>query len=382
MKDLGNALGLYVHWPYCARICPYCDFNVYRPKGEEDLLFGSILANLEQWREMTGPSALASIHFGGGTPSLMTARQIGAFLERAEALWGFETGIEIGLEANPNDAAAFPDLAAAGIERVSLGVQSFDNSALKQLGRDHDAEMARASISAAQHAFSRLSIDMIYARAGQGLDDWRAELGAALELGLDHISPYQLTIEAGTAFGKRAERGETLAAPPDFAADLFELTQDMCADAGLPAYEISNHARSVAHQSRHNRIYWEGGDWIGAGPGAHGRIGRASTGGRVATSTLRRPREYAKAVSDGTGRAIELERLDASQEAVERILMGMRLTDGLDLAHLNACTGQSVDPDGLARMTAEGFVEQSGTRVRLTPQGRLLADGVSARLVP
>jgi len=378
----GDALGLYVHWPYCARICPYCDFNVYRPKGEEAALLTAILDDMAHWRARTGPRALASLHFGGGTPSLMTPDQLEAVIARADDLWGFATGAEIGLEANPKDIDGFAGMAGAGINRLSLGVQSFDDDALASLGRDHDASLARRAIEAAQHAFPRVSLDMIYARAGQTAAQWETELDEALATGVGHISPYQLTIEPGTAFGKRAGRGERLAAVPDFAADLYELTEALCSAAGLTGYEISNHARSRADQSVHNRIYWEGGDWMGVGPGAHGRIGRAASGGRAGTEAARRPSDYVKAVSEtGCGIADE-EALGAADEIAERILMGMRLADGLDLAHLRAATGGTVDADGLERMIAQGFVAREGDRIRLTQEGRLLADGVSAELVP
>lgn len=379
---LGDALGLYVHWPYCARICPYCDFNVYRPKGEETALLAAILDDMAHWRERTGPRPLASLHFGGGTPSLMTPDQLDAVIAQADRLWGFATGAEIGLEANPKDIDGFAGMAGAGINRLSLGVQSFDDAALVGLGRDHDASLARRAIDAAQRAFPRVSLDMIYARAGQTAAQWEAELGEALATGVGHVSPYQLTIEPDTAFGKRAGRGERLAAVPDFAADLYELTEALCSAAGLSGYEISNHARSIADRSVHNRIYWEGGDWIGVGPGAHGRMGRAAAAGRAGTEAVRRPSDYVKAVAQtGTGIAEE-EALSPDDEIAERILMGMRLADGLDLAHLQAATGGSVDQDGLARMMAQGFVSQEGDRIRLTREGRLLADGVSAELVP
>lgn len=379
---LGDALGLYVHWPYCARICPYCDFNVYRPKGEEAALLAALLDDMAYWRERTGARALTSLHFGGGTPSLMTPDQLEAVIVRADELWGLETGAEIGLEANPKDIDGFAGMAAAGINRLSLGVQSFDNAALASLGRDHDASLARRAIAAAQRAFPRVSLDMIYARAGQTAAQWEAELGEALETGVGHVSPYQLTIEPGTAFGKRAGRGERLAAVPDFAADLYELTEALCSAAGLTGYEISNHARSPADQSVHNRIYWEGGDWIGVGPGAHGRIGRAASGGRAGTEAVRRPADYVKAVAETGSGIAEEEALGREDELAERILMGLRLADGLDLAQLRAATGGTVDADGLARMIAQGFVARDGDRIRLTREGRLLADGVSAELVP
>nr|WP_238934467.1 radical SAM family heme chaperone HemW [Maricaulis parjimensis] len=370
-------MGLYVHWPYCARICPYCDFNVYRPRNDGEALLEAILQDMAVWRERTGPRPLVSLHFGGGTPSLMTQAKLSRVIETADRLWGLASGAEIGLEANPKDQAGFADMAAAGINRLSLGVQSFDDEALVSLGRDHDAKMGQASIDAAQSAFARVSLDLIYARAGQSATDWEGELSIALASGVGHLSPYQLTIEPATAFGKRVERGETLAVNDDAGADLYELTQSLCEAAGFPAYEISNHARSVADQSVHNRLYWAGGDWIGVGPGAHGRLGRASAGGRISSEALRRPDAYATGPQrhEETG-------LSAHEEAAERVLMGLRVSEGLDRRVLRAATGLDVDLSGLERMQAQGLVRTQGDHVALSGDGRLLADGVSGELVP
>jgi putative oxygen-independent coproporphyrinogen III oxidase len=377
LTDPADALGLYVHWPYCARICPYCDFNVYRPRGDDDALLAAILDDMAAWRARTGPRSLVSLHFGGGTPSLMTPGQLEQVIETADRLWGLETGAEIGLEANPKDQDGFAGMASAGINRLSLGVQSFDDAALVALGRDHDARTGEASIEAAQSVFDRVSLDLIYARAGQTEAHWEKELLKALASGVSHLSPYQLTIEPATAFGKRASRGEELSVTEDLGADLFDLTQSVCEAAGYPAYEISNHARSAGDRSVHNTLYWAGGDWIGVGPGAHGRLGRSTDAGRIASEALRRPADY---------RAWPVRHeescLSPADDVAERILMGMRVVEGLDLSRLEAATGMNVDTDGLARMMAQGFVEQNGSRIRLTRNGRLLADGVSGELVP
>tara|TARA_R110000868_G_scaffold45045_3_gene149871 strand:+ start:9714 stop:10862 length:1149 start_codon:yes stop_codon:yes gene_type:complete len=382
MTSLATGLGLYIHWPFCARICPYCDFNVYRPKGQEDALLAAILTDMQAWREMTGPRRLATIHFGGGTPSLLTGSQIGRLLEQAEALWGFEPGIEIGLEANPADRERYAEQAAAGINRLSVGVQSLDDAALKMLGRDHDSAGARAAIDAALAACERVSVDMIYALSGQTIEGWEAELKTVIGFGAGHISPYQLTIETGTAFGKRTQRGEQLDSPVDLAADLYELTQEICAAAGLAAYEISNHARTVADQSRHNRLYWEGGDWIGIGPGAHGRLGSASSGGRLASIAQLRPKSYIDGVALSGHGLVSRETLSSDEERAERILMGMRLAEGLDLQHLEAMTGHSIDTEALERLISQSLVERAGARVRLSPAGRIFADRISGELVP
>ena len=232
LTDPADALGLYVHWPYCARICPYCDFNVYRPRGDDDALLAAILDDMAAWRARTGPRSLVSLHFGGGTPSLMTPGQLEQVIETADRLWGLETGAEIGLEANPKDQDGFAGMASAGINRLSLGVQSFDDAALVALGRDHDARTGEASIEAAQSVFDRVSLDLIYARAGQTEAHWEKELLKALASGVSHLSPYQLTIEPATAFGKRASRGEELSVTEDLGADLFDLTHSVCEAAG------------------------------------------------------------------------------------------------------------------------------------------------------
>ncbi|WP_417490239.1 radical SAM family heme chaperone HemW [Maricaulis sp.] len=382
MTALADALGLYVHWPYCARICPYCDFNVYRPRGQDDALLDAILADMTGWRQRTGARPLASIHFGGGTPSLMTGARINRLIEHADQLWGFEDGAEIGLEANPNNIDNFADIIAAGVNRLSVGVQSLEDAALSQLGRDHDGALARRAIERAMSLCDRVSIDMIYARAGQTAASWEAELREILAFGASHLSPYQLTIEAKTAFGRRASRGEQLDSPVELAADLFDLTHDICDAHGLPAYEISNHARTVQDQSRHNRLYWEGGDWIGVGPGAHGRIGSAAGTGRLACEARAQPKAYIDAVAGAGSGLGATEQLSASDERAERILMGMRLDDGLDLEVLQRKTGLTIDIDALDRLGAQGLVEQRGARVRLLPAGRIFADRISGELVP
>ncbi|MEQ8404616.1 MAG: radical SAM family heme chaperone HemW [Oceanicaulis sp.] len=377
-----DRLGLYIHWPYCVRICPYCDFNVYKaanPDGEA--LFEAMLADLERWRDLAGPRPLASVHFGGGTPSLMRPAQVAALLEAAGRLFGFAPDAEIGLEANPKEAAAFAGLAAAGVERLSLGVQAFNDADLRRLGRDHGADEARRAIGAAQAAFARVSIDMIYAREGQSLEAWRSELEEAFALGLDHLSLYQLTIEPGTAFERQARRGALRPPGEDQAADLFDLTQDMTEAAGLPAYEISNHARSRAAQSAHNRLYWEGADWIGIGPGAHSRLGRADQGGRTGYTAALKPADYIKGAASGSTHAAEP--LSAREEAVERILMGIRLLDdGLDGARVERITGHSPDAEARDRLARQGLVSIEHDRIRLTRAGRIYGDAIAEALVP
>lgn len=382
MNPAPARLGLYVHWPYCARICPYCDFNVYKAAhAQPEALLAAMLDDLTHWRERQGPRTIHSVHFGGGTPSLMEPAAIAAILERADALFGLEPGCEIGLEANPMEHERFPGIAAAGVERMSLGVQALDDASLKRLGRDHDARTGLQALESAQTLFSRVSLDLIYARENQTPDDWRTELETALGFGTGHMSLYQLTIEPGTAFERKLKRGALTPPSDDAAADMYALTQSVCAQAGLPSYEISNHARSRSDQSVHNRLYWEGEDWIGIGPGAHSRTGAFNAGGREGAAAQLRPDAYIKGVVTGDGH--ERERLDAEAELTERLLMGIRLTqEGLDIDRLCALTGLSPDPKGLKRMIDQRLIRQTASQLMLTDHGRAFADHVAAALIP
>ena len=311
----------------------------------------------------------------------MTAAAIGAVIEKADALFGLAPGAEIGLEANPAERDRLPDIASAGIERLSLGVQALDDASLKALGRDHDAAAGLEAIEIAQARFDRVSFDLIYARQGQSQDDWARELTQAIGFNAGHLSLYQLTIEPGTAFQRRRDRGDLVPPDDDYAAALFELTQDITEAAGLPAYEVSNHARTPADQSAHNRLYWRGADWIGVGPGAHSRIGRADKAGRISASALRRPTDYISGVS--RGQAHQIETLSAREEAVERVLMGLRLLeDGLHTATTRIITGTDMDPDRICALVGEGVVTVQDEVIRLTRKGRVFADYAAQRLAP
>ena len=290
--DPGSAVGLYVHWPYCARICPYCDFNVLRDRGrgeEQRALKDAILADLRRHRELTGPRELVSIFLGGGTPSLMDPDWAGEMIALCQALWTPLADLEITLEANPTDAEAgrFAGFAAAGVQRLSLGVQALDDASLTLLGRNHGADEARRAAALGARVFPRLSLDLIYARPGQTPDAWRAELAETLALGAEHLSPYQLTIEAGTAFDRAVKRGTLVPPAEHLAAELFDVTQETLTAAGFTAYEVSNQARGQAARSRHNLVYWTGADYVGVGPGAHGRL--TLDGARTATFSQARP---------------------------------------------------------------------------------------------
>lgn len=370
--------GLYIHWPYCTRICPYCDFNVYAAKERDSApLMAAMMADLEaQRRRLPDHPALESVFFGGGTPSLLSAAQIGALLDKVNDTFGISPGAEITLEANPNDVlrADPKSWAASGINRLSVGIQSLRDEALKFLGRDHDGTQARRAIETTQAVFDNHSLDLIYARPGQSLQDWDAELSEVLSLGAPHLSLYELTIEARTAFGHRATRGELVPMQDDDQADLYELTQTRCEAAGLPAYEVSNHARAPAFESRHNHIYWASGDWLGIGPGAHGRI--SVNGARIATEAPRRPSEYE------THPAPAETRLSRTDTAREFIPMALRPVIGLDLKRFERVVGTTPAPAVLDDLAANGLASIEGDRLRLTVAGRLMADHIAGLLTP
>jgi oxygen-independent coproporphyrinogen-3 oxidase len=379
-----RGFGVYVHWPYCARICPYCDFNVYAAKARDtDPLFRAILQDLAGWRERTGERQVASIFLGGGTPSLMTGEQVAGVIAQVDRLWGLKSGAEITLEANPDDAARFGDFAAAGVNRLSLGVQSLDDARLKFLGRMHSAEEALRALEAAQGKFRSVSVDLIYSLPGQTEADWRAELSRTLALGADHLSLYELTIEPGAAFAFAVKRKEWTPLDDDRSAGLYEATQAMTAAAGFDGYEISNHARGAEHQSVHNRIYWSSGDWVGVGPGAHGRLtlGKEPNGfERWAIEAAEKPAEYLRQVTtQGVGWAMA-ETLAPLADARERVAMGLRVEEGF-ARELVEELGLALDEARVAELVGEGLLV-AGERVALTPEGRLLADRIAGEIAP
>ncbi len=377
-----SSLALYVHWPYCSRICPYCDFNVVRDRGraeEQAALVEAVLADLQAQASLTGPRQLASIFFGGGTPSLMDPAAVAAVIDRARALFPPAGDIEISLEANPTDAEAdrFAALAAAGINRLSMGVQALDDASLAFLGRNHSAAEARRAVAVAARAFPRLSIDLIYARPGQTIEGWTAELTEALDLGFEHVSPYQLTIELETAFGRAFRRGTLSPPDEDLAAALYETTQTMLEAAGFEAYEVSNHARGVAARSAHNLHVWRGGDYLGVGPGAHGRL--TLEGARTATVAHRGIADYVSGVAAGTPWS-ERTALSQAEAAEERVLLGLRTVEGAALADLETL-GRRPGRSPLADLLADGFLARAGYRVAATTRGRPVLDGVLKALL-
>ena len=381
--------GLYVHWPYCEAICPYCDFNVRRQQAIDTARWrAAFAADIAQAAQSFGPERppLTSIYFGGGTPALMPPELVAGVIDIARQTFALADNAEITVEANPTatEADRFQAFLDAGVNRLSLGIQSLRDDALIFLGRRHSVAEATAALARALAVFPRVTFDMIYARPGQDLADWRKELGEALALASDggHLSHYQLTIENGTPFGKRAQKGEALAADEDRAADLFALTQDMGAAAGLPAYEVSNHARP-GEESWHNRVYWRYGPYIGTGPGAHGRLPGPT--GRTATEAIRDHARWLAAVEQ-SGHGIDArENLSRRIQAEELLFMGLRLSEGVPAARFHAVTGWTLAealPDAaLTPLIGEGLIDRDGEGLRLTAQGRPVLNAVVAALI-
>jgi len=374
-------LALYVHWPFCVSKCPYCDFNSHvRAEIDQQAWRDALIADLRHEAAVLPGRKLTSIFFGGGTPSLMPPATVAALLAEAERLWGFEPGIEITLEANPSsvEAARFADLAAAGVNRVSLGLQALDDTTLRFLGRAHDVAEGLAALDTAQGVFGRVSFDLIYARPGQSLANWQTELTRALAFGTEHLSLYQLTIEPGTRFATDFAAGRLALPDPDRAADLFELTRETTARAGLPAYEVSNHARPGA-ESRHNLIYWRYQDYAGIGPGAHGR--RAG----VATQRRRKPENWLAAIARN-GHGIEREdALAPTERAIEAVLMGLRLAEGIDLDRI-ATLGQRplsdlIDEAAIERLAKQGLLVRNGPRLAATDAGMPVLNAILGEIV-
>ena len=378
---MAEPLALYVHWPFCVSKCPYCDFNSHvRESVDQQVWRAALLADLRHEAGLLPGRRVSSIFFGGGTPSLMPPATVAAVIAEAEALWGLAEDCEITLEANPNsvEVAAFADLAAAGVNRVSIGVQSFDPQVLEFLGRAHSGDEARRAIAAAQTYFDRASFDLIYARPGQALGDWEKELGDALAFGTGHLSLYQLTIEPGTRFARLAVKGELVIPDGDAAADLFDATQALTRAAGLPRYEVSNHARP-GEESRHNLTYWRYGDYAGVGPGAHGRRLRQ------ATERHKKPENFIAAVErNGHGMKVEND-LPAQERATEAMLMGLRLSEGVDLARVEMRSGLGraafVDGDAVARLGGIGLMRAEGDRLVVSDEGILLLDSILSEVV-
>ena len=372
-------LAIYVHWPYCARICPYCDFNVYKQRADSGLV-EAIRADLIAWRDWSGAREIISVHFGGGTPSLMQGEDIGAVLKQIDDLWGLPDGAEIGLEANPNNAAIekLDAFKAGGISSLSLGVQSFHDPALKQLGRDHDGRAAEQAITAALSRFRSISADLIFGWHGQTDDLLAADLDRLLSFDLPHISAYQLTIEDGTAFAKAEARGKTQAVDNDRSADFYEYVSEHLSHSGYEQYEVSNYARA-GHRSRHNMAYWQGHDYVGVGPGAHGRM--TVDGIRYASIAALRPKDYADHVSEqGQGFAAQ-EALSAQDWRDEYLLMGLRIKEGLSETKLNMIYSDEELIRRVDIFTDDGYLQRSGDRIFVTKKGRSLLNHITEKLL-
>jgi oxygen-independent coproporphyrinogen-3 oxidase len=374
--------GLYVHWPFCLSKCPYCDFNSHvRPQPiDEGRFLDAYRRELAHRAALTRGRTVSSIFFGGGTPSLMKAATVAAILDAAAGHWSIAPQAEITIEANPTsvEAERFRGFRAAGINRVSLGVQALNDADLKALGRTHTAAEAMAAVEIAASIFERYSFDLIYARSGQTVKEWRRELQAAILRARDHLSLYQLTIEPETMFERLRDGGKLTLPDVDLARDLWDATQETTAKAGLPAYEISNHARPGA-ESRHNLTYWRYGEYAGVGPGAHGRI--LAPDGRRAQATERHPEMWLTAVeSDGHG-LVEDEFLSAEEQGDEFLLMGLRLAEGIEPTAFQAMSGRCIDPRRLASLLADGMVEYTPHgRIRVSAEGFPVLDAVVADL--
>ena len=377
-----SGFGIYVHWPFCAAKCPYCDFNSHvRARIDEDAWTDAIMRELEhvaQWQGDAKP-IVETIFFGGGTPSLMSGKAVGAAIDKIARLWRMANDVEITLESNPAsaDAERFRDYRLGGVNRVSLGVQALNDKDLKMLGRLHDVAEAKAALGMAMTTFDRVSLDLIYARPDQTAQQWRDELKEALAFGTDHLSLYQLTIEPATPFATLARTGALTPLDDDNAATLYEITQEMTEAAGRPAYEISNHAKP-GEESRHNLLYWRYGAYAGVGPGAHGRLDIG--GKRIATMTEKLPERWQQAVSRRGHGIVEESDVSNGDAAREHLLMNLRLTEGIDLAAYKARWNTTPDTARVAELSEQGFLKTENGRLIATPQGRLVLNRLIAEI--
>lgn len=376
-----GGFGLYLHWPFCAAKCPYCDFNSHVSREiDQKRWLRAYLSELDRYAAELPERVLTSVFFGGGTPSLMDPEVVHGVLDRIRQLWPQANDLEVTLEANPGsvEAGRFHDYAQAGVSRVSMGIQALNDRDLKRLGRIHSVEEARAAFDIARNQFERVSFDLIYARQDQTLEDWRAELKEALNMAIDHLSLYQLTIEQGTAFGDRYDRGLLRGLPEDdTSADMYAATQEICAAAGMEAYEVSNHAKPGA-ESRHNLIYWRYGDFIGIGPGAHGRI--TVDGQRMATDAERTPGKWLHAV-EGLAPLETRHPIDPLDQAGEYLMMGLRVSDGLDKSRYENMAGQPLNADKLRYLTEIGMIRETRHSVQVTEEGRMVLNAIIKELL-
>lgn len=379
VNKAGDDLAVYIHWPYCARICPYCDFNIYKARPDEGLV-QAICTDLAYWRNWGGPRRVSSIHFGGGTPSLLQPQDIAQIVSQIRALWDVTQDCEIALEANPADVnfACWTQYVQAGINRISLGVQSFDDAGLKFLGRDHSAAQAKAALRGAVNIVPNVSADLIYGWSGQDDAGLMRDLEILLQSGIGHISAYQLTVEAGTAFDRAERRGDMKAVESDISAAFYELVRDALKAAGFIHYEVSNFAKP--HQSsQHNLAYWQGRDYVGVGPGAHGRM---TIGGvRYASISVLRPDDYQRHIA-AQGHGMETQTpLNRQSWGEEYVLMGLRIETGISLSYYAKITGRPLAPDNMNLLIREGLLRRQDDRLAATDQGRLLLNKVTEALL-
>lgn len=376
-----GGFGLYLHWPFCQAKCPYCDFNSHVSRSiDQKRWLNAYLSELDRYAAEVPNRVLTSVFFGGGTPSLMEPFVVHAILDRIRQLWPQANDMEVTLEANPGsvEAGRFRDYAQAGVNRVSMGIQALNDADLKRLGRLHSVAEAKAAFDVARAQFDRVSFDLIYARQNQTLPDWQAELSEALSMAIDHLSLYQLTIEQGTAFGDRYTLGTLRGLPEDdLAADMYLATQELCTQAGLEAYEVSNHAKPGA-ESRHNLIYWRYGDYVGIGPGAHGRL--TLGGQKFATETELTPGKWLHAIEANTP-AETRNAVALRDQANEYLMMGLRITGGLDAERFSRLSGQPLNDEKLRYLTDIGMVTQQGNQLCVTQNGRMVLNSVIKELL-
>ncbi|WP_415405130.1 radical SAM family heme chaperone HemW [Tateyamaria sp. SN3-11] len=372
-----GGFGLYIHWPFCAAKCPYCDFNSHVTRTvDHDQWRDALVSEIAKAGQQTQGRVLQSVFFGGGTPSLMAPSTVDAIMRTVERTWPTANDLEVTLEANPTsvEAARFADFRTAGVNRVSMGIQALNDTDLKALGRMHTAAEGLAAFDIARNTFERVSFDLMYGRQNQSLSQWETELQQALSLGLDHVSLYQLTIEAGTAFGDRYAVGALRGLPDDdLSADMYAITQDICSAFSMPRYEVSNHAKDGA-ESRHNLIYWRYGDYIGIGPGAHGRV--TLDGTRYATEQARMPAAWLTKDNRETREA-----LSGQDQAVEFLMMGLRVSQGIDLKRYSDLAGRPVSVARIDELVDLEMITVAGSQMTLTDQGFTLLNGVLRTLL-
>ena len=376
-----GGFGIYVHWPFCLSKCPYCDFNSHVVANVDQTQWAvALVRELTYMRDITGPRRVSSIFFGGGTPSLMEVSTVEAVIGAIQRLWHVDNDVEISLEANPTsvEATRFYGYRAAGVNRLSLGVQSLDDKELKFLGRLHTADEALKAIGLARDIFPRLSFDLIYARPGQTREAWSRELKLALAHAVDHLSLYQLTIEDGTAFAKLYEKGSFKLPDEDAAVDLYKLTGEICSAHGLSAYEVSNYAKAE-QECRHNLVYWRYGDYVGVGPGAHGRL--TTDKGRIATAALKAPGAWLASVEAKDHGLETREFVSATEQGDEMMLMGLRLSEGVSLSRFERFAGAPIEATRLSGLIGQGLLTRDGDMITATADGRLVLNGVLGRLL-